>query len=98
MELVEITEALGRYFDTDEGLLVVHAPDDEGIDIEDGDVILAISDRTPNSPEHAIRILSSFEAGETIEFSLMRDGRRRTVEYVVPEPDAMSFELERVAP
>ena len=85
MELVAITEGLGRYFDTAEGLLVVSAPADDTIDIQDGDVILAISGRTPNSPEHAIRILSSFEPGESIEFSLMRDGRRTTVAFTMPE-------------
>jgi S1-C subfamily serine protease len=85
MELVAMSESLGRYFDTSEGLLVVHAPDDDAIDIQDGDVILSISGRTPNSPEHAIRILSSFEPGETVEFSLMRDGRRRSSEYTVPD-------------
>lgn len=85
MELVAVSEGLGRYFDTSEGLLVVTAPEDDAIDIQDGDVILSISGRTPNSPEHAIRILSSFESGETIEFSIMRDGRSRTVEYTVPE-------------
>lgn len=88
MELVPMTQGLGRYFDTDEGLLVVRKPSDDAIGIEDGDVILTIGGRTPNSPEHAIRILSSFEAGETIEISLMRDGRRQMVEYEVPSTDA----------
>lgn len=87
-----MSEALGRYFDTSEGLLVLSAPDDDAIDIQDGDVILSISGRTPNSPEHAIRILSSFESGETIEFSIMRDGRRDTVEYTVPEQSAAFFQ------
>lgn len=85
MELVPITAGLGRYFGTDEGLLVVGAPDDATIGIEAGDVILSISGRTPNSPEHAIRILSSFEPGETITFALMRDGSRESVDYLVPE-------------
>ena len=87
MELVPMTETLGRYFGTTEGLLVIRAPSDDAIDIEDGDVILAIGTRTPNSPEHAIRILSSFEPGETIEFSIMREGRRQTVTHVVPQSD-----------
>ncbi|MDX1561771.1 MAG: PDZ domain-containing protein [Gammaproteobacteria bacterium] len=85
MELVALTEGLGRYFDTDEGLLIVRAPSDDSIALEDGDVILAIGGRTPSSPEHAMRILASFEPGETIEFSIMREGRRRTVEYEVPQ-------------
>jgi len=102
MELVSMTESLGRYFDTSEGLLVVSGPEDDAIDIRDGDVILAINGRTPNSPEHAIRILSSFESGETIEFSIMRDRRRQAVTYSVPEiadpPGVFDFELERVQP
>jgi len=85
MELVAVSEGLGRYFDTTEGLLVVRGPENDAIDIQDGDVILSISGRTPNSPAHAIRILSSFESGETIEFSIMRDGRRETVEYSMLE-------------
>ncbi len=88
MEMVAVSEGLGRYFDTTEGLLVVSGPEDEAIDIQDGDVILAISGRTPNSPEHAIRILSSFESGETVEFEIMRDGRRRSIEYAIPEIEA----------
>lgn len=91
MEIVMMTEALGRYFGTSEGLLVVRGPEDDAIAIEDGDVILSISGRTPNSPEHALRILSSFEAGETIEFSLMRNRVPATVEYLVPEV-ASSFD------
>jgi hypothetical protein len=92
MELVTVTEDLGRYFDTSEGLLVVSAPGDDAmdIDIRDGDVILSISGRTPNSPEHAIRILSSFEAGETIELSIMRHRRRATVEYEIPARQSAS--------
>jgi hypothetical protein len=86
LELVAVTDSLGRYFDTSEGLLVVSAPDSGApdIDIQEGDVILSISGRQPNSPEHAIRILSSFEAGETIELSIMRDRRRQSIEYEIP--------------
>ncbi len=91
MELVEMTEGLGRYFDTSDGLLVIRAPEGEAIGIEDGDVILSISGRTPNSPAHAIRILGSFEPEETIEFELMREGRRETMEYVVPETAAANL-------
>ena len=85
MELVAITPELGRYFETTEGLLVVRAPSDEAVGLQDGDVILTIGGRTPTSAEHAIRILGSFEAGEVIEFALMRDGRRQPLQYTVEE-------------
>jgi flagellar motor protein MotB len=87
MELVAITPELGRYFQTTEGLLVVRAPSDDAVGLQDGDVILTIGGRTPTSAEHAIRILGSFEPGEVIEFSLMRDGRRQPLEYTVEESD-----------
>ena len=104
MELVAITPELGRYFETTEGLLVVRAPSDDSIALQDGDVILSIGGRTPTSPEHAIRILGSFEPGEVIEFSLMRDGRPQPIQYTVEERsgDAYFFSAPggslRVAP
>lgn len=84
LELVALTEELGSYFGTSEGLLVVRAPDDDTIGLQDGDVILEIGGRTPTSPEHAMRILMSFEAGETLRLSIMRRQRRETVEYAIP--------------
>lgn len=102
LELVTVTEDLGRYFDTSEGLLVVSAPNDGAMDIDlkEGDVMLSISGRTPNSPEHAIRILSSFEAGETIELSIMRDRRRngpplRSVRRLGRLPPGLSVDVRR---
>ncbi|MCZ6475497.1 MAG: PDZ domain-containing protein [Gammaproteobacteria bacterium] len=80
MELVELTPALGAYFGTDEGVLVVSAPSDDALQLQDGDVILEIGSRTPTSPEHAMRILGSFEPGETLELTIMRNQRRQTLE------------------
>jgi hypothetical protein len=85
MEIVPITPELGRYFQTTEGMLVVRAPSEEDIGLQDGDVILTIGGRTPTSAEHAIRILGSFEPGEVIEFALMRDGRRQPLQYTVED-------------
>ena len=80
MELVELTPALGAYFGTDEGILVVSAPSDDALELQDGDVIIEIGGRTPASPEHAMRILGSFEPGETLELTIMRNQRRQTLE------------------
>jgi hypothetical protein len=85
MEIVPITPELGRYFQTTEGMLVVRAPSEEAVGLQDGDVILTIGGRTPTSAEHAIRILGSFEPGEVIEFALMRDGRRQPLQYTVED-------------
>ncbi|HEY5624407.1 MAG TPA: PDZ domain-containing protein, partial [Gammaproteobacteria bacterium] len=83
MELVELTPTLGEYFGTDEGILVVRAPSDDELQLQDGDVILEIGGRKPMSREHAMRILGSFEVGETLELTIMRDQRRQTLEIEV---------------
>jgi S1-C subfamily serine protease len=85
LELVTLTPELGSYFGATDGLLVVRAPDEPRIGLQDGDVILDIAGREPTSPEHAMRILMSFEPGETLRFSIMRRQRRETVEYTIPE-------------
>ncbi len=80
MELVELTPELGAYFGTDEGLLVVRGPEDDDIDLRDGDVILEIGGRVPQSVGHAMRIIRSFEPDETLELTIMREQRRQRVE------------------
>ena len=85
MELAELTPELGAYFGTNTGILVVRAPADEVLEaLMDGDVILDIGGRTPNSTAHALRILASFEPGETLELTIMRNQRRQTLEVEFP--------------
>jgi len=85
MELVTLTERLGEYFGTSEGLLVVRAPDNEEMKLEDGDVILNIDGREPNSVSHAMRILGSYQEGEELKIEVMRDKRKRTIEIEIPD-------------
>ena len=83
MELAELTPTLGSYFGTDAGILVVRAPA-EVPELLDGDVILEIGARTPTGTGHAMRILASFEAGETLNLTIMRDQRRETLVIELP--------------
>jgi len=85
MELVELNEGLGRYFGTDDGLLVVSAPESSALQLEDGDVIQKIDGRTPSSVRHALRILGSYQAGESLKLEIMRDKKRRTLEVAIPD-------------
>ncbi|MDZ7643213.1 MAG: PDZ domain-containing protein [Woeseiaceae bacterium] len=85
LEMVGLTEDLGRYFGTDKGLLVVRAPDDEDLKLRDGDVIQSIDGREPNSVAHAVRILGSYQAGETMEIEIVRDQRRQTPSILIPD-------------
>ncbi len=84
MELVELSEGLGKYFGTDSGLLVVRAPELDGLELQDGDVIQSIDGRKPKDVRHALRILSSYQSGEKIELSIMRDKKRRTLDIEMP--------------
>ncbi len=84
MELVELNEGLGKYFGTDTGLLVVSAPDLDGLELQDGDVIQSIDGREPTDVRHAMRILSSYEGGESLKLGIMRDKKKRTIEVEIP--------------
>ncbi len=88
MELVELTEGLGRYFGTDSGLLVISAPTSNAFTLQEGDVIERIDGREPSSVNHCMRILGSYEPGEKIVLQIMRDKKRQTIEVEVPDDRA----------
>lgn len=85
LQIAELTPALGEYFGVDEGLLVVRAPENEDIGLEDGDVIRKIGGRTFRDARQATRILRSYEPGEEVELEVMRHKRSRTVRFELPE-------------
>lgn len=85
LNLVTLDADLGSYFGTQEGVLVVKAPGDSALPLKSGDVILAIDGRKPTSPEHAMRILRSYEGGEAVKLDIMRQKRRTTATWTVPE-------------
>ncbi len=85
MEVVELTEGLGRYFGTDEGLLIIRAPESNAFQLQDGDVITSIDGREPSSVNHCMRILGSYAPGETLVLNIMRDRRRMEIEIEMPD-------------
>ncbi len=97
MELVELNEGLGKYFGTDSGLLVVSAPESDALQLEDGDVIRSIDGREPTSVRHAMRILSSYQAGESLEIEILRDKKKRTLDIEMPD-DRTSMQFSVPAP
>jgi S1-C subfamily serine protease len=84
-ELVELSPALGRYFGTDKGLLVVHAPREAQLKLQDGDVLLDVDGRVPNGVGHAYQILNSYRPGETLKLHIMRQQKRVELQVAVPE-------------
>ena len=53
--------------------------------IRKGDVIVAIGGRDADTPSRALRILRSYDEGEEIEMTIMRDQSRQTIAVTVPE-------------
>jgi S1-C subfamily serine protease len=84
MELATLTPRLGTYFGTEKGVLVVRAPPDGVLKLEDGDVILAIDGRQPTSGSHATRILGSYQPGEKISLRIVREHKTVDLETTVP--------------
>lgn len=88
-ELVPLTPKLGQYFGTEKGLLVVRAPSDSRLKLEDGDVILDIDGRTPSNPIHAFRILGSYQAGEKLTLNVLRQKKKMSFDITVPDEPSM---------
>jgi len=84
MQLVTLTSGLGSYFGTTKGVLVVRAPEDATLQLKDGDVILDIGGREPTSPEHAMKILGSFQKGEPLKITIMRNKSKQTLDVKLP--------------
>lgn len=91
IELVKLNPDLGEYFGTKEGVLVVRAPEDSSLALKGGDVIIAIGDRKPSSPEQAMRILRSYDVGETVTLDVLRKRSHVNVTWKVPDHERTFF-------
>jgi S1-C subfamily serine protease len=79
LELAPLNPDLGRYFGATEGILVISVPKDSNLNLKGGDVVLAVDGRKPAGPSHLLRILRSYEQGETLKLDILRNGKRETV-------------------
>jgi hypothetical protein len=75
MSLAPLSERLGSYFGTQEGVLVVRAGTDAPFGLQDGDVILSVDGRTPINEQHAVGIFRSYRPGEKVKLRIQRDRR-----------------------
>lgn len=79
LELTALNPGLGAYFGTADGVLVTNIPDGNAFNLKPGDVILAVDGRKPSSPSHLMRILRSYEGGETVKLDIMRNKGKQSV-------------------
>jgi C-terminal processing protease CtpA/Prc len=84
IDLVALNPELGEYFGTADGILVVRTAKEGPLKLKGGDVILKIGDRTPTTPAQAMRILRSYEPGETMALQVMRKREKLTISVQAP--------------
>ena len=79
LELAPMSADLGQYFGTSEGVLVIRVPEKSTLGLKGGDVILSVDGRRPSGPASLLRILHSYEPGETVKLEIMRNHTRQTI-------------------
>ena len=87
LELAPLNPDLGQYFGTTDGVLVIRAPKDGTLGLKGGDVVQGVDGRKPTSPGHLMRILRSYERGETFKLDVLRNRKRETVTAHLGERD-----------
>jgi hypothetical protein len=93
LELARITPKLGAYFGTSDGVLVISAPENDSLKLEDGDVIQAIDGRKPDDGAHALRILRSYKSGEKLSLTVLRQRKPITLAVTMPERGDMDDDV-----
>jgi S1-C subfamily serine protease len=79
LELAPLNADLGAYFGTTEGVLVINVPKDSPLGVRGGDVILSVDGRKATGPNSFLRILRSYDPGDTFKLEIMRNKARTTV-------------------
>jgi S1-C subfamily serine protease len=79
LELAPLNPELGQYFGTTEGVLVINVPKESTLGLKGGDVILSIDGRKASGPGSLLRILRSYDPGDSFKLDIMRNKTRTTV-------------------
>ena len=79
LELAPLNADLGAYFGTTEGILVLRVPANSALNLKGGDVILSIDGRKPSGPGSLLRILRSYDQGESFKLEVLRQKQKMTV-------------------
>jgi S1-C subfamily serine protease len=79
LDLAPLNPDLGNYFGTTDGILVIRVPQDNTLGLKGGDVVQAVDGRKPSSPAHLLRILRSYDKGETFKLDILRNRKHETV-------------------
>jgi S1-C subfamily serine protease len=86
LELAPLNADLGQYFGTTEGVLVVDVPKESTLGLKGGDVILSVDGRKAAGPASLLRILHSYDPGDSFKLEIMRNKSRMTVTAKLEKP------------
>jgi S1-C subfamily serine protease len=86
LELAPLNSDLGQYFGTTEGVLVIDVPKESTLGLKGGDVILSVDGRKASGPSSLLRILRSYEPGDSFKLEIMRNKSRTTVTGKLEKP------------
>jgi hypothetical protein len=85
LNLASLGASLGRYFGSDDGVLVVSTgPELEGL--QAGDVIRSIDGKAVQSPRDVMEALRGRDAGSKVAVGYLRDRKAGNTQVTVPEP------------
>ena len=90
LNLTSIDADLGRYFGTDDGVLLI-AKSDALPGLKSGDVITAVAGQPVDSPRDVMRALRDKDAGERLSLRILRNRAAQDVTVTVPEGEALDF-------
>ena len=79
LEVAPLNPDLGAYFGATDGVLVLRVPANSTLNLKGGDVILSIDGRKPSGPGSLIRILRSYDDGESFKLEVLRQKQKMTV-------------------
>ena len=85
LEFATMNEELGAYFETERGVLVLRAAQDNAYGLRAGDVILAVGGRDVDTPAELLRALRRVEPGTELRLEIKRELRSKTLDVTMPE-------------
>lgn len=85
LQLAELDPALGEYFKTDRGVLVLKAKENNELQLVSGDVILKVGDSEVNSPAEFMRALRDLESGDELKIDIKRKRKNQRLELIMPQ-------------
>jgi C-terminal processing protease CtpA/Prc len=94
VQVIDVSEELGEYFDTDEGALVIEVMEDSGAEeagVKSGDVIIEVDGKPVEDSEDLTRLLQKREKGDDVELVLVRKGEKMKLDAVLGEGSVLAW-------